>query len=395
MTTLKISKGNLPSEVFLPSSKSYANRMLILASLRSEEILLRGLPESTDVTFLVSALKKIGIGFEWQKNLLKVSDSFPRCESDGCEIDVGEGGTTARFLAGLLLLGKKPYTLILGDRLKERPWQEFIDFVTQHGGWADLRGNRLALQGPLNLPNVVEIDCARTTQFASAIQLAFSHKGIKVIPIKMESSQSYWEMTEDLIKTMQSGQNFNVPLDWSSASYPLAFGALNYPIFFPGLKFDSFQADAKFFHILKQFSAIEELQDGLRVLPVLHHQSVKVNVDDCLDLVPALAFFLAHIKGKHELVGIRNLVFKESDRLKEVKRLLDCFGRFNETVGDSLIIEGSPELMNQSVNLVLPDDHRMVMTGALFLLHHSGGVIGPAEAVKKSYPNFFDLFKPS
>jgi 5-enolpyruvylshikimate-3-phosphate synthase len=47
--------------------------------------------------------------------------------------------------------------------------------------------------------------------------------------------------------------------------------------------------------------------------------------------------------------------------------------------------------MASLVDLDLPDDHRMVMTGTLFLLYHNGGTIRPAEAVNKSYPSFFEI----
>jgi 5-enolpyruvylshikimate-3-phosphate synthase len=43
--------------------------------------------------------------------------------------------------------------------------------------------------------------------------------------------------------------------------------------------------------------------------------------------------------------------------------------------------------------LELPDDHRMIMSAALFLRFHQGGSVSPAEAVEKSYPEFFSLIK--
>lgn len=392
MKSLKVKKGKLPSIIHIPSSKSYANRMLILASLNKEPFQLDNLPAASDVTHLIHSLEQVGLSIEKNENSLTVLNFFPQCEREVAnEISVGEGGTTARFLAAMLVKGSKPYTLLLGPRLSQRPWDEFINFVNQYGGKASLLGRRLQLQGPLNLPKKVKVDCSRTTQFASAIMMSFSSR-TEVIPENMNSSHSYWNLTLQNILDMQKSEVYSIPLDWSSASYPLAYAALAQKTEFPGLKFDPFQSDAKFFNILKDFSAIETYNEGLRVSVATKARSLEVDVSDCLDLVPALAFFLSHIEGRHVLKGVSNLVHKESDRLKEVMKLLEVFERVTTVEGDSLIIEGSKLILSTPKDLILPDDHRMVMTAGMFLRLHAGGSLTPPEAVDKSYPGFFDLF---
>ncbi len=392
MKSLKVKKGELPSIIHIPSSKSYANRMLILASLNKGPFQLDNLPAASDVIHLIHSLEQVGLLIERNGNSLTVINSFPQCERDlANEISVGEGGTTARFLAAMLVKGSRPYTLLLGPRLSQRPWDEFINFVNQYGGKAKLLERRLYLQGPLNLPKKVRVDCSRTTQFASAVMMSFSSR-TEVIPENMNSSHSYWNLTLQNILDMQKSEVYSIPLDWSSASYPLAYAALAQKTEFPGLKFDPFQSDAKFFNILKSFSAIESYEGGIRVNPVKEPRSIEVDVSDCLDLVPALAFFLSHIEGRHILKGVSNLVHKESDRLTEVMKLLKKFERIAGTEGDDLLIEGSKLILTTPQDLILPDDHRMVMTAGMFLRLHAGGSLTPAEAVDKSYPGFFNLF---
>jgi 3-phosphoshikimate 1-carboxyvinyltransferase len=394
MMSLSIEKGTLNSKVNLPSSKSYANRALILAAIINKPIAIENLSHATDVTNLILCLKKIGLTIKNDNGILRVSNSFPACELQGAELDVGDGGTTARFLAALLLLGKSPYTLKLGKRLKDRPWNEFIDLATSLGAKAELTGDLLKLQGPLILPLELKIDCSKTTQFASAFQLIAFDKSIKVIPVNLKSSISYWQMTEKIMSDMKKEEIYQVPLDWSSASYPLAFGALNQEIIFPGLKPDSFQADGKFLEILKKFHAISFSIDGsIQVVPHRSSEALNYDVSDALDLVPALAFLLCHIPGRHQLTGIGNLIYKESDRLNEVISLLKIFEKHAFTDGASLWIEGNESRINKRIDLKLVDDHRIIMTGALFLLHHAGGTIEPSEAVKKSYPDFFKIIK--
>lgn len=392
MKSLKVSKGLLNSEINLPSSKSYANRVLILAAVLPNSPLIHQLPTASDVTNLLNCLKVVGLKIDDENNVIKFSNTFPSCETTSKEMDVGDGGTTARFLAAMLLLGKQSYTLKLGKRLKDRPWQEFIDLVHSLGAKAVLNNDKLTIQGPVKIPASLEIDCSKTTQFATAFQLIAGDS--KIVPLNLKSSASYWQMTEKLLEEMKGRENYIVPLDWSSASYPLAFGALNQEISFPGLHDDQYQADSKFLKILNMFEAISYAKDGsITVHPAKKHISLNYDVSDALDLVPALSFFLAHIPGKHQLSGIQNLIHKESDRLNEVITLLGLFGKKASTDGMTLIIEGNSSLVNEFQELVMADDHRMVMTATLFLLHHHGGTVSPADAVEKSFPDFFKLIR--
>jgi 3-phosphoshikimate 1-carboxyvinyltransferase len=391
MPSLSIKKGLLRKEIEVPASKSYANRALILASLAPRKIRLSQVPTATDVTFLRDSLESLGISFMAEGDDLIVTNSFPECENGSKALRVGEGGTTARFLAALLLLGRETYTLELGKRLAERPWDEFLDLVHGLGARAELKERTLTLKGPLKLPKVLQIDCSKTTQFATAFELLSSRTNCEVVPLRLSSSQSYWEMTKSLIEEFKTTDRYSVPLDWSGASYPLAFGALNQEIYFPRLRLDSLQADSKFFHVLHSLGCLSVEENGLRVTPLKMTKDFTLDVSDCLDLVPTLGYFLSHLKGTHQLKGVGNLVHKESDRLSEVQKLLNIFGKRTEHREGTLVIYGEEGRISEKRDLVLPDDHRMVMAGALFLLHHGGGSVAPAEAVRKSYPDFFSL----
>lgn len=376
--------------VKVPTSKSYANRVLILAAMKESPVTIRNLPEATDVTFLVEALKKAGLIISQSSTSLTIENSFPACESDDVQIEAGEGGTTARFLAALLLLGKKRYTLKLGNRLKDRPWTEFIATVKNLGAKAELNDNRLVLQGPMNPPSVLEVDCTRTTQFATAFDLTL--KNTFVVPVSLKSSKSYWDMNTPLKKQILDSDSYDVPVDWSSASYPMTFAALNHKIEFPDLNQDVYQADSKLFHVLDSLGAVTSNDMGMTVSPGSKKMNINVEMSDCLDLFPALCFLLSHIDGTHTLSGLGNLVHKESDRPNEVCRILTTFGRQYGLSGEVLTITGNDKICGER-HLVLPDDHRIVMTGALFLRHHYGGTLTNAESVKKSYPQFFQLLK--
>lgn len=396
MQTILIKKGGIKDSIRIPTSKSYANRALILASLFDDSVIIKDLPQASDVTILIDCLHKVGLTSRTQDAFFCIDNSFPECEkSTPVNLDVGEGGTTARFLAAMLLLGKQEYRLKLGERLKDRPWEEFIDFANEHGAKASLVSDLLILQGPIKLPEEVEVDCSKTTQFATAFQLLTIKTKTNVLPVNLNSSQSYWIMTEKIIQEIAVTKTFEVPADWSSASYPLAFAALNQTVVFPELRFDPVQADSKIFLLLEQFKCLKATDNDLTVSRCDIKENIILNIEDCLDLVPTLGYFFAHIDGIHRLKGVKNLVHKESDRLKEVINLLNAFGRKAFTEGNDLIIHGDSTRIRTNVDLVMPNDHRMVMAGSLFLLHHGGGSICPAEAVLKSYPEFFKIIENS
>lgn len=265
MTSLLINKGILKSTLVIPRSKSFANRALVLGAVAKTPKVIHDLPKSSDVILLVDALKAAGLEIHASGNRVEIKNSFPECETKvRPPISVGEGGTTARFLACLLMKGSLPYVLILGERLKKRPWDSFIKLMNDLGGKVSLEGNHLHVQGPVSLPSHLEVDCSLTTQFASGLQLAYPE--VEIEPYLMKSSQSYWDLTIELIKEMRLSNESVVPMDWSSASYPLAFAALNQNISFPGLNFDKFQADAKFLHLLRLLGAVKkESKEGLEI----------------------------------------------------------------------------------------------------------------------------------
>ncbi len=392
MSTLQIKKGNLPLTVNVPTSKSYANRALILAAIKNKPTIIDNLPMASDVTHLVDALKEAGLEISTKDNSLTIGNSFPQCEVSGKEIYVGEGGTTARFLAVLLLLGRQRYVLKLGKRLKARPWQEFIDIAVKLGASAELSDDRLTIQGPITIPAILYVDCSRTTQFATAFDLVLSEYKTNVTPMNMESSESYWKMNAPLKDYFQNSSTYSVPADWSSAAFPMVFAALNHPIKFPGLNDDDLQADFKIMNVLKDIYSVQVHDKTYVVGPSVKHSSVILDMRDCLDLFPAMSYLVSHIEGTHELSGLENLAHKESDRLSEVCRLLTEFERTYEMKGSTLVIHGNEKICGEK-NLRLPDDHRIVMTAALFLRHHSGGTLDSIESVNKSYPGFFDLLR--
>lgn len=393
--TLKVEPGFLATPVSLPASKSHANRFLILAARRTQPTVVRGLPVSDDVQFVLKALRLIGLEIVGETDV-SFRNSFPACEkSDTSDVilDVGEGGTTARFLAALVSGGKRRYVLRTSGRLAQRPWSELVEALSSAGARVEWLGADLCIQGPVDVSRLPkEISAARSTQFASALRLAFAIDGYHVTPTMLSSSRPYWDMTEESVAAIEAG-SVSVPLDWSSAAYPLVFAAVaNQSIVLPGLLPDG-QADRAIYDLLASRGAAKFLVDGIHGRGLENRRPIQMSVLSCPDLVPALAFLAAHLQGVSEFSGVDILRHKESDRLAAVMSLLKQCGVAVEHDAKEDVLKVTGGTQEGPWDLEVPPDHRLVMTAALFLRAHNGGRLPHPEAVRKSFPNFFDLFK--
>jgi len=94
----------------LPASKSIANRALIIRALCAEHFRIFPLSWASDTRELVHALKK-----------------------SGRVLQVGEGGTTYRFLTALLSLRPGERTLLAGPQMRQRPVKPLVDALRQLG----------------------------------------------------------------------------------------------------------------------------------------------------------------------------------------------------------------------------------------------------------------------
>ena len=102
-------------------------------------------------------------------------------------------------------------------------------------------------------------------------------------------------------------------------------------------------------------------------------------------------FALAAAKNGAVFTGTRRLRIKESDRAQAMADELCKFGINVIVEENSVTIEKSP-LRAPTELLDSHNDHRIVMAMTL-LASLTGGEISGAEAVRKSYPEFFRVLE--
>ena len=178
-----------------------------------------------------------------------------------------------------------------------------------------------------------------------------------------------------------------------AAFYAVLSAVTKTPFLIHNMNHDSHQGDAVILDIMKQFGAgVEEIADGYQIIP--HDlKAAEVDLEDCPDLGPALFALATQAEGKSIFRNAGRLRIKESDRIQAMEEELRKLGCSISSDENTVYVEGMTKLKG-GVDLCGHNDHRIVM--ALSVL--SSGCEKPvmihgAEAVNKSYPQFYDHLK--
>lgn len=276
--------------------------------------------------------------------------------------------------------------------LFSRPLDVYEQICLSQGLLFDRGEDRLTVGGPL-CGGHFRVAGDISSQFISGLMFTLplleGYSVIELIPPVM--SGSYIAMTAQALGAfgirveltdnrilIPGGQRYEprelaVEGDWSNAAFFLALNALGSEIEVEGLLRETLQGDA----VIR------------RLLGRLGRGCPTIDVGDCPDLAPVLMASAAALNGV-TLTNTDRLKIKESDRgAAMAEELAKCGVRV--TVGDNLItVEAPGELKTPDVPLSGHNDHRIVMACAV-LLTRVGGAIEGAEAVSKSFPDFFEV----
>jgi 3-phosphoshikimate 1-carboxyvinyltransferase len=109
-----------------------------------------------------------------------------------------------------------------------------------------------------------------------------------------------------------------------------------------------------------------------------------------IDEYPILAVAAAAADGQTAISGVKELRYKESDRISAMAEGLRSLGAAVEERQDGMTIEGGKPLRGGNVKSY--GDHRVAMALAIGGLASEGGIeIDDADCVNISFPSFFEL----
>ena len=379
-----------------PPSKSMAHRLLICAGLSGGVSTVRGISDCEDVRATIDCLSALGVVCERIGNDVKVYGKAPCDMTVNSQLLCRESGSTIRFFIPIaLLLGKKA-EFIGAKSLMTRPMGIYRDICESRGYSFSQNESGICVCGSLS-GGIYELPGDVSSQFISGLLFALPTvntdseirikkpiESVSYIKMTLSALESFGVHTDFDIDTgvirIPAGQKYvpqdiAVEGDYSGAAFIEALNYLGGEVTVAGLSDDSLQGDSIYREYFKMIST------GTPTL----------DIGNCPDLAPIL-FALSAAKSGARFIGTRRLKIKESDRAEAMRAELSRLGARVDVFENEVVVSGGG-IAAPSEPVFGHNDHRIVMALATLMTTTGGQIIG-AEAIKKSYPDFFsDLQK--
>ena len=413
-----IQPSELIGNVYAPASKSSMQRACAAALVRKGISIIHNPGISNDDKAALSIIKNLGAGVQEFNNKIII-------ESKGVhpvdtKMNCGESGLSIRMFTPIVAMSEEEITINGLGSLITRPMNFFDEILPALNVSIHSNNGKLPLKvkGPLQ-PKNIEIDGSLSSQFLTGLLLAYAASNADGVSISVKNlkSKPYIDLT---LKVMQdfglnvpenknyeafvfntsdirhqtSTINYTVEGDWSGAAFLLVAGAIASVngVSIQGLDIYSTQADKAIVKAVKDAGA-NILIGNNEIKIASSNQLIPFEFDatDCPDLFPPLVALAAYCKGTTVIKGVSRLAHKESNRGLTLQEEFAKMGVQIELKDDVMMIKGGNV---KSAKVHSHHDHRIAMACAIAALKANGEtIIEEAEAINKSYPNFYEHIK--
>lgn len=391
---VKILPSKTSGEVSAPPSKSFAHRYLIGSVLSRGKCVIKNIADSDDISATLSCIEQLGGSVTKDGNTVTVIPTNEK-QIENAVFDCKESGSTLRFFIPVVLAtGAKNCTFLGSERLLARGIKEYEKLFENSDVKIKSDEKSIEISGKLTAGNY-EISGEVSSQYTTGMLFALSVlSGKSTLKITGNAeSRAYVDMTIKVLKDFGadiaepeknffeingkgrlSPGEFTVEGDWSNAAFLIALSRLLGTISVSGLNENSVQGD--------RFSSV--------AFDALDGENAEIDLKNCPDLAPILFAYAAYKNGG-KFTNTRRLRVKESDRANVMAEELKKFGANIKVYENSVEIEKTQH-KPPIVPLCGHNDHRIVMALSV-LAAVFGAEIDGAEAVNKSYPDFFRVIK--
>jgi len=420
--------------VHVPGDKSLTQRALILSALAEGESRVSGLLFGGDAESTANALRALGAGIPQipsdGSEITVQGMGLGGLRSPGSQLDLGNSGTGARLLLGILS-GSAVETTMTGDEsLRSRPMRRVTEPLRAMGACFDFLAEDgllpIRLRGKRPLQEIDWSTPVASAQVKSSILLAGLTGGASALITEPEQSRDHterifrqvgvstesravadgWRVEMHNPPNRISELDFRVPGDVSSAAFLLASAVLggtaaSLDIVGVGLN----PTRTAFLEVLERMGAeitVETDADdenleargtvsaSLSSLTGTHVGAAEV--PRMIDELPLVAVLGARAQGETSIRGAQELRAKESDRIDAVVRNLRVLGVDVEEHEDGLIVLGSDRPLKGRVEAF--DDHRIAMAfGVLGAAPGNDIEVDDPHASGVSFPGFWELLR--
>ena len=419
----------LSGTVRVPGDKSMSHRSLMFGAIAIGETRISGLLEGEDVMATAQIMRQLGAKIEKQGDQWVVQGrGLGALQEPDEPLDLGNSGTSARLLAGLI--GGHPITVSMsGDAsLNKRPMGRVMDPLSQMGVQFLAREDKklpLTMRGPRDvLPIAYELPVA-SAQVKSCVLLCGLNARGETTVIEPEPTRDH---TENMLRgfgaqvrvewidgkkhsivvgqpTLQ-GCEVTVPADISSAAFVLVAAAI-----VPGSQVTLSDVGMNplrtgIIDSLRDLGAQIEVANARTVAgediadltvtyaPLAGCKIAGERASAQIDEYPVLSVAAAAASGTTRFEGLGELRVKESDRLAGICHMLEQAGISYRSGEDWLEIDGV------GANALFPGggvvnsqlDHRRVMATMVMGMNCAQPVgIDDSSPANTSFPGFFEL----
>lgn len=404
-----IRTSKLKGQVWVPGSKSYAQRAILMASLMNHLYTISNAGVSQDVNTAIFLAKGLGAKIDITAKSVTVKG---RCNTHKSNFYAGDSGLSGRIISVILLFIKGEFELSGSKQLSTRPFDALIEIAEQLGRPIFLKNQSLLpihySDAPIHIPDKIEIRNNLSSQFISGLLMVLSvaeYKGklqvhepkskpyirmtmniLSEYGFHWQSDASFQKFTLDKIEKL-GGQEIQIEGDWSGAAHLISCAICSHSeILLCGLNPLSLQADRLILEHIEH-----EWVEGKLFIPSQHPDNFTAHLVQAPDLFPAFAAMSAVAKSPSVLYGLHRLRHKESDRAHAIQSELGKIGvKVNlEVESDRMTI--TPKQTESKSVAHDHNDHRIcMMMTAIGLSPKYSVEIENSNSVSKSYPNFFN-----
>lgn len=394
---IRINPCKLSGTVEIPSSKSMTHRMIICAGLADGTSVLDNVSFSKDIYATLDAVKALGAEYSVNQKSITIK-GIGKNVPQKAVIDCCESGSTLRFMIPVAAALGVESIFEGSGRLPQRPITPYIREMSANGSEFVYTENTMPFTVKGNLHSgKFSIEGDISSQFITGLLYALPllDGDSEIILTSPLQSKPYADMTIDclskfgisisetekgyFVKGNQKYKPFSskVEGDYSQAAFFYVANAVGNNIDIRNLLPDSIQGDKKIVEIISDLCYNK------------NDSEYCINAENIPDLVPVLAV-LGSLSGKvFRITNIERLKIKESDRIISTADMITAIGGKARAYSDSLVIEPVEYFTGGTVDSI--NDHRIVMAAAIAATRSLNDiVIFNANAVNKSYPDFFE-----
>lgn len=412
--------GSLRGNIRVPGDKSISHRALMLASIANGKTRIDGFLHGEDTLATLAAMRHMGVKIEVTGQVVNVHGvGLHGLQAPSAPLDLGNSGTSARLLTGLLA-GQSFDATIVGDAsLMRRPMRRIIEPLQLMN--ADVHASDkgtlpIRIYGGRQLHAIDYTMPVGSAQLKSCLLLAGLYTdGITRVHEPVITRDHTERMLQHFgcsvekhmsIVSLFGGQELtaadvNIPADISSAAFFMVGATIagGSDILLENVGVNPTRDTV--IHILKAMGADIELTDHRMVSgePVanvrvksarLHGITIPLTqVALAIDEFPAIMIAAACADGTTVLHGAEELRVKESDRIESIAAGLRSIGIAVKTFDDGMEVTGG-EIGGGVVDSF--SDHRIAMAFAMAGLRAADTIaIRDCTNVDTSFPGFVDM----